>query len=103
MLLLGGTVVFAVERLARKGRRNASGKRGDWEEDWMKVRRIIGASIFFWAVILLLCSSFSSPAASSSYMGSLDFDASSTNFLYHKLPIKRIPYGSKVNWSGKFG
>lgn len=44
---MGGTVVFAVERLARKGRRSASGKRGDWEEDWMKVRRIIGASIFF--------------------------------------------------------
>lgn len=44
---MGGTEVFAVERLARKGRRNASGRRGDWEEDWMKVRRIIGASIFF--------------------------------------------------------
>lgn len=47
MLLLGGTVVFAVERLARKGRRNAGGKTEVWEENWIKARRIIGASIFF--------------------------------------------------------
>lgn len=33
MLLLGGTVVFAVEMWARKGRRNAGGKKEGWEED----------------------------------------------------------------------
>lgn len=45
-------LVFAVETWARKGRRNAGGKREGWEEDWMKARRMIGASIFvcFWGV-----------------------------------------------------
>lgn len=55
-LLLCGTL-FAVEMWARKGRRNAGGKRESWEEDWMKARRMIGASIFLWALDLLLRSS----------------------------------------------
>lgn len=42
---MGGTIVVAVERWARKGSRNAGGKREGWE-DWMKARRITGASIF---------------------------------------------------------
>lgn len=56
-MVLCGTVVLVVERWARKGRRNAGGKTEGWEADWMKARRIIGASIFFRAVTLLLQSS----------------------------------------------
>lgn len=33
VLLLGGTVVFAVEAWARKGRSNAGRKKEGWEED----------------------------------------------------------------------
>lgn len=65
VLLLGGTM-FAVETWARKGRRNAGGERESWEDDWMKARRMIGASIFFlWAMVLLLRSSPCSSRSSS--------------------------------------
>lgn len=66
VLLLGGTL-FAVETWARKGRRNAGGERERGEDDWMKARRMIGASIFFfsWALVLLLRSSPCSGRSSS--------------------------------------
>lgn len=47
-------VVGAVDRLARKGRRNAGGRAGLWGEDCMIARRRVGASIVAMVVMIVM-------------------------------------------------